>query len=286
MSTVISPSHNIFTRIKGFRVNNFRLYLGLFIIVVVIAMAFFASYLTKFSPIQQDLVNTLQGGSAKHFLGTDNLGRDIWSRLLYGGRTDLFLASAAVLAPFIIGTFIGAICGYFSGWIDTLVMRIADVVVAFPFYVLVISLVFILGNGVSSIFIAISIVSWVSYARIVRGETMIVRSKEFIEAAQTGGISNRKIITRHVLPNVITQAVVYAMSDIVLNIGVIVTLSYFGLGIVPPTPDWGRMIAEGQQFLAGGYYYLTVLPAVAVIISSLGLSFIGDGLAVVLRVKR
>ncbi|MSY54804.1 MAG: ABC transporter permease subunit, partial [Actinobacteria bacterium] len=225
-------------------------------------------------------------GTDKHFLGTDNLGRDIWSRLLYGGRTDLFLATAAVLAPFIIGTIIGAICGYFSGWIDTFVMRVADVVVAFPFYVLVISLVFILGNGVSSIFIAISLVSWVAYARIVRGETLIVRSKEFIEAAQTGGISNRKIITRHVLPNVITQAVVYAMSDIVLNIGVIVTLSYFGLGIVPPTPDWGRMISEGQQFLAGGYYYLTVLPAIAVIITSLGLSFIGDGLAQLLRVKR
>ena len=249
-------------------------------------MVLMASYLTKSDPIKQDLMNTLQGGTPEHFLGTDNLGRDVWSRLLYGGRTDLILASAAVLAPFILGTILGAICGYFSGWVDTLVMRIADVVAAFPFYVLVISLVFILGNGVGSIFIAITLVSWVAYARIVRGETMIVRSKEFIEAAQTGGISNRKIITRHVLPNVITQAIVYAMSDIVLNIGVIVTLSYFGLGIVPPTPDWGRMIAEGQQFLAGGYYALTILPALAVIVTSLGLSFIGDGLAVALRVKR
>ncbi|CAB4656990.1 unannotated protein [freshwater metagenome] len=286
MSAVTSTYGGFVTRIKKLHINNFRLYLGIFILLTVIAMAVFASHLTKFDPIEQDLMNALQGGTDKHFLGTDNLGRDIWSRLLYGGRTDLFLATAAVLAPFIIGTIIGAICGYFSGWIDTFVMRVADVVVAFPFYVLVISLVFILGNGVSSIFIAISLVSWVAYARIVRGETLIVRSKEFIEAAQTGGISNRKIITRHVLPNVITQAVVYAMSDIVLNIGVIVTLSYFGLGIVPPTPDWGRMISEGQQFLAGGYYYLTVLPAIAVIITSLGLSFIGDGLAQLLRVKR
>jgi len=286
MSTSVSLRPHVMSRIREFRVNNFRLYLGLFIIFVVIAMAALASHLTKFDPISQDLLSTLQGGTAKHFLGTDNLGRDVWSRLLYGGRTDLFLASIAVLAPFVIGTVIGAICGYFSGWVDTLVMRIADVVVAFPFYVLVISLVFILGNGVGSIFIAISLVSWVAYARIVRAETMIVRSKEFIEAAQTGGISNQKIITLHVLPNVITQAIVYAMSDIVLNIGVIVTLSYFGLGIVPPTPDWGRMIAEGQQFLAGGYYALTILPALAVVITSLGLSFIGDGLAVALRVKR
>lgn len=286
MSTVISSSDANIRRIKKLQINNFRLYLGIFIILTVIFMVLMASYLTKSDPIKQNLMNTLQGGTPEHFLGTDNLGRDVWSRLLYGGRTDLILASAAVLAPFILGTILGAICGYFSGWVDTLVMRIADVVAAFPFYVLVISLVFILGNGVGSIFIAITLVSWVAYARIVRGETMIVRSKEFIEAAQTGGISNRKIITRHVLPNVITQAIVYAMSDIVLNIGVIVTLSYFGLGIVPPTPDWGRMIAEGQQFLAGGYYALTILPALAVIVTSLGLSFIGDGLAVALRVKR
>ena len=286
MSTVISSSDANIRRIKKLQINNFRLYLGIFIILTVIFMVLMASYLTKSDPIKQDLMNTLQGGTPEHFLGTDNLGRDVWSRLLYGGRTDLILASAAVLAPFTLGTILGAICGYFSGWVDTLVMRIADVVAAFPFYVLVISLVFILGNGIGSIFIAITLVSWVAYARIVRGETMIVRSKEFIEAAQTGGISNRKIITRHVLPNVITQAIVYAMSDIVLNIGVIVTLSYFGLGIVPPTPDWGRMIAEGQQFLAGGYYALTILPALAVIVTSLGLSFIGDGLAVALRVKR
>jgi peptide/nickel transport system permease protein len=286
MSTFTPARNGIISSLRKLHINNFRLYLGIFIVLTVIAMVMMAPYLTKFDPIEQDLMNTLQGRSAEHFLGTDNLGRDIWSRLLYGGRADLFLASAAVLAPFIIGTILGAICGYFSGWVDTLVMRIADVVVAFPFYVLVISLVFILGNGVSSIFIAISLVSWVAYARIVRGETMIVRSKEFIEAAQTGGISNRKIITRHIFPNVITQAVVYAMSDIILNIGVIVTLSYFGLGIVPPTPDWGRMISEGQQFLAGGYYSLTILPAIAVIITSLGLSFIGDGLAQLLRVKR
>ena len=286
MSTVPVAKESLMARMRNISVTNVRLYLGITIISVVILMAIFASHLTKFSPITQDLMNTLASPSSKHLLGTDNLGRDVWSRLLFGARTDLFLASAAVLAPFVIGTLIGAISGYFSGWLDTIVMRIADIVVAFPFYVLVISLVFILGNGVSSIFIAITVVSWVAYARIVRGETLVLRSKEFIEAAQTGGLSNRQIITRHVLPNVITQAVVYAMSDIVLNIGVIVTLSYFGLGIVPPTPDWGRMISEGQQFLAGGYYYLTVLPAIAVIITSLGLSFIGDGLAQVLRVKR
>lgn len=273
-------------KIRMLKGRNIRLYLGIFIVGVVVLMALFAKYLTKFDPITQDLMATLNGPSSAHLLGTDNLGRDIWSRLLFGARTDLFLASAAVIAPFIIGSLIGAICGYFSGWVDTLVMRIADVVVAFPFYVLVISLVFILGNGVGSIFIAITTVSWVAYARIVRGETLIVRSKEYIEAAQTGGLSNRRIIARHILPNVITQGIVYAMSDIVLNIGVIVTLSYFGLGIVPPTPDWGRMIAEGQQFLAGGYYSLTILPGIAVIITSLGLSFIGDGLAQVLQVKR
>jgi peptide/nickel transport system permease protein len=165
-------------------------------------------------------------------------------------------------------------------------MRIADIVVAFPFYVLVITLVFVLGSGERSIFIAISMVSWVAYARIVRAEVMVLRNREFIEAGRASGIGGTRIVFRHILPNVITQAIVYAMSDIVMNIGVIVTLSYFGLGIVPPTPDWGGMMSNGQQFLAGGYYALTLVPAAAVVITSLALSLVGDGLAHVLRINR
>ncbi|MBO0705614.1 MAG: ABC transporter permease, partial [Candidatus Dormibacteraeota bacterium] len=176
--------------------------------------------------------------------------------------------------------------GYVGGWLDAVLMRLAEIVAAFPFFVLVIALVFVLGSGVKSIFIAIAVVSWVAYARITRGETLILRDREFVEASRIIGVSNVRIVLRHVVPNVITQAIVYSMSDIVGNIGVIVTLSFFGLGILPPTPDWGSMMSNGQQFLAGGYYILTLVPAAAVVLTSLALSLVGDGLAHLLRVRR
>lgn len=268
------------------RDRNLHLSAGLAIIGAIVLMAVCAPLLSHYSPTDQDFTATLQGPSWQHLLGTDNLGRDLWSRILYGGRIDLFLATVAVLAPLVIGTLIGALSGYFGGWFDLVVMRIADIVVAFPFYVLVISLVFILGNGVGSIFAAISIVSWVAYARIVRAETLVIRSTDFMDALLVGGIGTGRIVFRHVVPNVVSQAIVYAMSDIVANIAVIVTLSYFGLGIVPPTPDWGNMMADGQPFFAGGYYGLMVMPALAVIVTSFGLSLVGDGLANLLRVKK
>jgi peptide/nickel transport system permease protein len=268
------------------RRHNLQLYIGAIILALIVIAVALAPFLTRFDPTATNPSAALQHSSALHILGTDNLGRDIWSRMLYGGRADLSIAAAAVIVPFIAGVLLGTICGYVGGWFDALVMRIADIVVAFPFYVLVITLVFVLGSGPSSIFIAISLVSWVAYARIVRGETMVLRTKEFIEAGVVSGIGTRRIVLRHIVPNVITQAVVYSMSDIVMNIGVIVTLSYFGLGIVPPTPDWGGMMSDGQQFLAGGYYALTLVPAGAVVLTSFALSLFGDGLAHVLRVSK
>jgi peptide/nickel transport system permease protein len=268
------------------RKRNVELYVGGGIFLTVVLLCVAAPLLTAFDPNHQDLHNVLQGSSATHLLGTDNLGRDVWSRLLYGGRTNLYVAVVAVLIPMAIGTVLGALTGYFGGLFDTIVMRIADIVSAFPFFVLVIALVFVLGNGEVSIFIAISIVSWVSYTRIVRAESMILKDRDFIDACKTGGLGSGRIILRHVLPNTATQAVVYAMSDIVLNINVIVTLSFFGLGIVPPTPDWGQMMSDGQQFLLSGHESLVLIPGLAVIVTSLGLSFLGDGLANILRAKQ
>jgi peptide/nickel transport system permease protein len=262
------------------------LWVGGGIMAIMVLAAVFAPLLTSYDPVQPDPTAALQSFSAAHPLGTDNLGRDIWARLVFGARSDLSIATIAVLVPFVLGVVLGTITGYVGGWLDAVVMRIADIVAAFPFYVLVIALVFVLGSGRSSIFIAISVVSWVAYARIVRAEALVLRDREFVQACRAGGIGGARIVFRHLVPNVITQAIVYAMSDIVMNIGVIVTLSYFGLGIVPPTPDWGRMMADGQQFLAGGYYRLTLVPAAAVVLSSLGLSLLGDGLAHRLRISR
>jgi peptide/nickel transport system permease protein len=255
---------------------------GLILLAVILFMVIAAPLLTSYNPDAQDLNATLSGPTAHHLLGTDQFGRDTWSRLLYGGRVDLQVAFIAVLFPFVIGTIMGSLAGYFGGWADLLIMRLVDIVVAFPFYVLVIALVFVLGPGERSIYIAITAVGWVSYARIIRGEILVAKRQEYVLAAQSGGLSSLRIMGRHLLPNVITQAIIYAMSDIVQDILAIVTLSYLGLGIQPPTPDWGSMIANGQNFLTT-HWQLTTLPGLAVVVTGLALSLIGDGLADLLR---
>ena len=255
---------------------------GVVLLAIILGMAIFAPFLTRYDPTQQDLTNILQAPGGKHFLGTDELGRDVWSRLLYGARTDLRVAFIAVLFPFCIGTVVGAVAGYVGGWFDAITMRLVEIVVAFPFYVLVIALVFAMGPGTRSIYVAITIVSWVSYARIVRAETMVAKNQEYVLAARLGGLSHARILARHILPNVITQAIVFAMSDIVLDILAIVTLGYLGLGVPPPTPDWGNMIASGQQFLTTRWE-LSTIPGLMVVLTGLGLALFGDGLSEILR---
>jgi peptide/nickel transport system permease protein len=234
---------------------------GVVLLVIIVFMCYAAPLLTSFDPNAQNLEQALLGlGQAGHLLGTDQEGRDTWARLLYGGQVDLRIAVIAVILPFILGIIVGSLAGYFGGWVDAVIMRIVDIVVAFPFFVLVIALVFVLGTGEKSIYIAITAVGWVSYARITRGEITVAKRQEYVLAAQSGGLSSLRIITRHLLPNVITQSIVYAMSDIVQDILAIVTLSYLGLGVQPPTADWGTMISVGQNFLTT-QWWLTTVPA-------------------------
>jgi peptide/nickel transport system permease protein len=255
---------------------------GMTITGLLVLVAIFAPLIAPYDPNQQNLAVSLVGPSPQHLLGTDQLGRDTFSRLVFGARVDLRVGFIAVLLPFVLGTFLGSVAGYFGGWVDSGVMRLVDTVIAFPFYVLAITLVFVLGPGTRSIYIAITIVGWVSYARIIRGEILVAKQLDYVLAAQSGGLSSARVITRHVLPNVITQAIVYAMSDIVQDILFIVTLSYLGLGIAPPTADWGSMIASGQDFLTT-HWQLSTIPGLAVVLTGLGLSLLGDGLADLLR---
>jgi peptide/nickel transport system permease protein len=255
---------------------------GLIITLIVLGLALAAPLITSYNPIAQNLNDSLRGPSAHHLLGTDQLGRDTWTRLLYGARVDLRIGFIAVLFPFCLGTILGSLAGYFGGWVDLVIMRMVDVVVAFPFYVLLIALVFVLGPGERSIYIAITIVGWVSYARLIRAEVLVAKRQEYVLAAQSGGLSNLRIMRRHLLPNVISQAIIYAMSDIVQDILAIVTLGYLGLGIPPPTAEWGSMINDGQNFLST-HWQLTTIPGIAVVIVGLGLSLTGDGLADLLR---
>ncbi|MBN9618180.1 MAG: ABC transporter permease, partial [Actinobacteria bacterium] len=218
-----------------------------------------------------------------HLLGTDQLGRDVWARLIYSIRIDLPVAFLSVLAPFVIGALLGLLAGYFGTFLDALIMRVGEVVLAFPFNVLVIALVFALGSGTTSVLVAFTVVGWISYTIIVRGEVLTEKRLEYILAAQTLGYSKRRILLRHLLPNVVTQAIVYAMSDIVMTITSIVALGYLGLGINPPTPEWGSMISDGTPFLTT-HWVIAAAPGIAVVITGFGLSLIGDGLADLLRV--
>jgi peptide/nickel transport system permease protein len=258
---------------------------GIVILVILVGMALAAPLITSYNPNAQNLTDSLLGPGGKHLLGTDQLGRDTFTRLLYGLRLDLRIAFIAVLLPFVLGTVLGMLAGYFGGWVDTIIMRLVDIVLAFPFYVLIIALVFVLGPGERSIYIAITAVGWVSYARIIRGEILVAKRQDYVTAARSGGLSNLRIMSRHLLPNVITQAFIYAMSDIVQDILAIVTLGYFGLGIPPPTADLGSMINDGQNFLST-HWQLTTIPGLVVVAVGLGLSLVGDGLADLLRPGR
>ena len=255
---------------------------GLSILGLIVFAAVAAPLITNHGPTSQDLLHTLQGPSSAHWLGTDDLGRDVWSRLVYGARTDLEVAFLAVLFPFAIGTLIGLIAGYYGGWVDTISNWLVNVVVAFPFYVLIIALVFALGSGTRNIYIAITIVGWVSYTRIIRGEVLVAKRREYVLAAKSGGLSDARILFRHLLPNVITQAIVFSCSDIILDILAIVTLGWLGLGVQPPTPDWGSMIAGGQTYI-GTHWQLSTFPGIAVVITATGLALLADGLADLLR---
>jgi peptide/nickel transport system permease protein len=249
---------------------------------IIVLAAILAPVLSPYDPNQQDLYHILGGFSSKHLLGTDELGRDELSRLLYAARTDLQVGVLAILFPLCFGTIMGTLAGYYGGLVDGIVSRVVDVVIAFPFYVLVIALVFVVGPGTKGIYVAFAVADWIVYARAMRATTLVVREHDYVAAARSGGLGDLRVLARHVLPNTITQAIVYAMNDIVLVIVAVVTLGYLGLGIQPPAADWGAMISDGQQFLTT-HWTLATIPGLAVAVTGLGLSLIGDGLADVLR---
>jgi peptide/nickel transport system permease protein len=250
---------------------------GLLIIGTIVGLAAAAPLLTPYDPAHQDVVNVLQPISWRHPLGTDDLGRDVWAQLLYGARIDLRTAFLAVLFPFVIGTALGLVAGYFGGIVDSLVTWATNVVFAFPFYVLIIALVFALGAGARAIYIAITIVGWVSYARIVRGQVLVAKQQEYVHAARVAGLSTPRILLRHLLPNVLTQAVVFSMSDVVLDILAIVALGYLGLGIQPPTASWGSLLSEAPFFYTT-QPWLMVWPGLVVLLTTLAFNLLGDGL--------
>jgi len=258
---------------------NVALSVGLLVVIALALIGAFAGLVAPHDPVKQNVAEALlPPGSASHLLGTDQLGRDTLSRLIYGARNDIYTALAALILPFLIGTAIGIIAAYRGGWIDTVVVSAIDVIMAFPVLVLLIALVFVLGAGVTTIIIAVTAIDWVVYARLARTSARREAALEYVMAARIGGVPTWRIMLRHILPNIITQSIVYAMSDMVLIIIFITTLGYLGLGVPPPAADWGTMISEAQPYF-NHQWWLAVFPGAAIVITGLGLSLIADGLA-------
>lgn len=255
------------------------LLIGLILLGLVVFVAIAAPLLTPYDPIAQQFTEAfLPPLSPGHILGTDNFGRDMWSRIAYSTRLDLQIGLLSVLFPFTFGGLIGIATGYLGGKLDTILMRVVDVLMAFPFLILVIAIMSILGPGLTNLYIAVGVVGWIPYTRITRGETLATRNLEYVLAARTIGCSSARIMLRHILPNVIGPALIYVFSGMVLAILTGATLSFLGLGPQPPTPEWGAMIAEGRQFLLLAWW-MTTLPGLALLVVGVALSLIGDGLA-------
>ncbi|WP_053204104.1 ABC transporter permease [Jiangella muralis] len=253
--------------------------IGVAIIGIMMLAALLAGVLSPADPIRQDIPNALAPpGTDGHPLGTDALGRDVLTRMLYAARTDLFVAVGAVLLPLAIGVAVGTIAGYRGGIVDRVVTGVVNVVFAFPVMVLLIALVFILGPGIPTIIVAVTLVSWVSYARLARDLVRRERSMDYVLAAKVSGLPTRRILGRHILRNIIAQPVTFAMSDAVAIILFITALGFLGLGVPPPAPDWGTMIADAQPYFTT-HWWLAVFPGLAICAAGLGLSLIADGLS-------
>lgn len=260
------------------------LVVGAVIVLFTCIVAAFPSLFTSQDPLAINPSQMLQAPSAAHLFGTDNFGYDVFTRVVYATRLDLLIGVASAGLPFIVGSLLGLVAGYYGGKFDAIMMRILDVFVAFPFMVLAIAIVAILGNGVSNLIIAMWIVSWPPYTRLVRAEVLVAKNSEYVQAAKTLGYSDLTIMFRHILPNVISSSIVYLASDIVMCIMSAASMSFLGLGVPSPTPEWGAIISGGKGFISTAWW-ITTLPGLVMAVVGLGFSLLGDGLNDLLRTK-
>ena len=243
----------------------------------ILAAVALAPLVAPFDPALQSLERRLEGPSWSHPLGLDELGRDILSRLVWGARVSVAVGLAVVSAAGSLGTFVGALAGFAGGWVDTLLMRVADVFLAFPGILLAIALVAVLGPALRNVVIALVVIGWVGYARLVRGQLLKLREQEFVLAARVAGLAPARIVWRHLLPNVLPLLLVQASLGMAGAVLAEASLSFLGLGIQPPTPSWGAMINAGRGHLLDAPH-LTLFPGAAILVTVLALNFLGDAL--------
>jgi len=256
---------------------NFAFTSGLLLTVVLVLVAIAAPLLAPFDPFAQDTSRRLEAPSKQHPLGLDDLGRDVLSRIIWGARVSLRVGFSVVILASLVGVSLGAVSGYFGGWTDTLVMRLTDILLAFPGILLAIALVAVLGPSLNNVILALAIIGWVGYARLVRGQVLKVREMEYVTAAKALGAKAPRVILRHVLPNVINPVIVMATLGLAGAILSEAALSFLGLGVQPPTPSWGAMLTSGRRYL-GLANHLAIFPGAAIMLAVMGLNFLGDGL--------
>lgn len=251
--------------------------LGLIILLLLLIMGIFADFIAPYDYAKQDLTNAFQHPSSQHLFGTDEFGRDIFSRIIYGARTSLLVGFVSVGIAVIVGGALGAVAGYYGKRVDNIIMRLMDILLAIPQTLLAIAIVAALGTGLVNLMIAVGISTVPTYARIVRASVLTIREEEYIEAAKASGTANAKIIIKHILPNCIAPVIVQVTLGMAGAILTAAGMSFIGLGIQPPNAEWGNMLSTGRDYIRG-YSYMTMFPGLAIVITVLSLNLLGDGL--------
>lgn len=249
--------------------------LGLVIIGFLVVLAIFAPSLAPYSPTKMSLSERLSPPSSTHIFGTDDVGRDILSRVIYGSRISLRICTLVVGLTIGIGTILGIISGYWGGWIDELIMRISDVFLAFPALILAMAIAAALGPSLENVIIAMVAIWWPRYARVTRGQVLVLREIDYIVAARAVGVHNRRIIMHHILPNCVSPVLIQATLDLGEVLLTAATLSFIGFGAQPPTPEWGAMISLGRNYLRDNWWYAT-FPGLAILVTVIGFNLLGD----------
>lgn len=256
--------------------------IGLILVVFILIIAVIGPKIAPYDPIENNYQARLVPPNAQHLFGTDKFGRDIFSRVLAGAQIDMQIGIICTIILLIIGTVIGLISGYSGGLIDNILMRIVDISVSFPYLVLVIMIISILGPGTINMFFALIITNWISYAKIIRGEVLVAKNMEYVLAAKALGYSSTRILLKHLLPNTISPAIIYMMSAVVMSILSGASLGYLGLGVQAPAPEWGVMIAMGREFVTLAPW-LAIFPGLAIAFVGISFAMLGDGISTMLR---
>ncbi|MFB5679061.1 ABC transporter permease [Paenibacillus terreus] len=260
---------------------------GAVLVLIVCLTALFAPLLTSHDPAAVDPLNRLkppvwlEGGTKEHWLGTDNLGRDMWSRIVYGARVSLIVGIGAVLVSGAIGAVLGLMSGFYGRWIDAVIMRVADSFMAIPTILFMLVVMAVVGPGLTTLIFVIGVTNWVSYTRVVRGEVLSVKERDFVKAAKAVGARDGRIILKHILPNILSSFIVISGMNVATTIIMEASLSFLGLGIKPPDVSWGGMLSDGRQYVATSWWVAT-FPGLAITLTVLGVIFLGDWLRDVL----